>query len=1075
MSLQNYLYIAPPVFHGRGLYNNKTPLMTTSEDIPYVMEAHVVTSLTGPKEILSITEGMERLLGFKSDDFLTGKVSLKSRIHADDQDIADDLFSTGINQSSGTFNIRLRQANGRIRCVHCHYTKAPDASGTDVILELLLQDAKCIRQRQNDHPIMTNFMAMMESADDYIYFKDRNHVFTGASQALVKVTESTKHWSELIGLTDYDVFAEEYADIYYRLEKQVFAGIHVAHEIQETLDQNGNKGWVDNRKYPIKNAEGELIGLFGIARNVTERRLAEQALRASEEFLRESQAIAGLGNYVVDISSGSWKSSDVLDQLLGINKEYERSWEGWVALIHPDDRTIMDDYVRSEVFGQGNVFDKEYRIIRHADQAERWVRGLGKLEFDTQGRSLRMRGTIQDITESRQELLAEQRVILGNLLVGIITVRHRKIVWANSAFETMFGYGTGEVIGVPMRQFYVDEVGYQTVGAIYAKDGIVHTEYEFVRKDGRHIWVDMSATQLHKETGESLWTFIDVTERKLAENELRIAATAFESQEGMMVTDANKVILRANRAFTAMTGYTAEDVVGKLPNILSSGRHDAAFYAAMWESIGRTGSWGGEIWNRRKSGEVYPQQLTITAVKDSAGIVTSYVSTFIDIAQRKAAEDEIQNLAFYDTLTRLPNRRLLFDRLKQALASSGRSGRQGALLFIDLDDFKTLNDTLGHDVGDLLLQQVAERLISNVRECDTVARLGGDEFVVMLVNLSEQDLEAATQAETVGKKILTILSQPYQIASYGCYSTSSIGATVFNGHKSTMDELLKQADIAMYQAKKAGRNTLRFFDPQMQVTINARVSMEGELRKALEQRQFHLYYQTQVDSSGRPLGAEALIRWIHPERGLVSPAQFIPLAEDTGLILPIGQWVLETACAQLQVWQQDALTRDLTLSVNVSAKQFHQTDFAVQVQAAVQSHAINPMRLKLELTESMLLERIDDTIATMNALKEIGVRFSLDDFGTGYSSLQYLKRLPLYQLKIDKSFVRDIAVDSSDQAIVRTIIAMAQTMNLNVIAEGVETEEQRQLLLNNGCSTYQGYLFSKPVPIAEFEALLKQG
>jgi diguanylate cyclase (GGDEF)-like protein/PAS domain S-box-containing protein len=1044
-----------------------------SENTPQVIEAHVLASLTGSNAILSITADIELLLGFSSDDFLTGKVSLKSRIHADDQDIADDLFSAGIDQPSGTFNLRFRQANGRIRCVKGHYTKEPDASGTDVLLELLLQDAKSLRKSQGDEPIMTNFMAMMENTDDYIYFKDRNHVFTGASQTLVEVTESARHWTELIGLTDYDVFAEEYADIYYRLEKQVFAGVHVVHEIQETLDQNGNKGWVDNRKYPIKNTGGELIGLFGIVRDVTEYRLTEQALRTSEEF----QTIAGLGSYVLDISSGSWKGSDSLDQLLGISEAYERSLDGWVALIHPDDCTVIDDHVRSEVFGQGNVLDKEYRIIRHADQSERWVRGLWKLEFDAQGRPLKMRGTLQDVTESRQGSLAEQRAILGSLLVGIVTVRQRKIVWANPAFETMFGYGTGEVVGMPTRQFYVDEAGYQAVGAIYAdigKDDVVHTQHEFVRKDGRHIWVDMSAAQPHKETGESLWTFIDITERKLAENELRIAATAFESQEGMMVTDANTVILRTNRAFTAITGYSAEDVAGKLPSILSSGRHDAAFYAAMWESIDRTGSWGGEIWNRRKNGEIYPQQLTITAVKDSAGIVTSYVSTFIDIAQRKAAEDEIQNLAFYDTLTRLPNRRLLFDCLKQVLASSVRSGSQGALLIIDLDDFKTLNDTLGHDIGDLLLQQVAERLTSNVRECDIVARLGGDEFVVMLVGLSGQDLEAATQAETVGKKILTILSQPYQIASYGCYSTSSIGATVFNGHKSTMDELLKQADIAMYQAKKGGRNTLRFFDPQMQVTINARVSMEGELRKALEQRQFHLYYQVQVDSSGRPLGAEALIRWIHPERGLVSPAQFIPLAEDTGLILPIGQWVLETACAQLQVWQQDARTRDLTLSVNVSAKQFYQADFAVQVQAAVQSHAINPMRLKLELTESMLLERIDDTIATMNALKEIGVRFSLDDFGTGYSSLQYLKRLPLYQLKIDQSFVRDIAVDSSDQAIVRTIIAMAQTMNLNVIAEGVETEEQRQLLLNNGCSTYQGYLFSKPVPIEQFEAALMQ-
>jgi diguanylate cyclase (GGDEF)-like protein/hemerythrin-like metal-binding protein/PAS domain S-box-containing protein len=567
-----------------------------------------------------------------------------------------------------------------------------------------------------------------------------------------------------------------------------------------------------------------------------------------------------------------------------------------------------------------------------------------------------------------------------------------------------------------------------------------------------------------------------VSQSRQAEQQLRITALVFDSRIGIIITDANRAILRVNQAFTDITGYAAEEVTGKNPHLLNSGRQDAGFYADMWSNIDRSGSWEGEIWNRRKSGETYLEFLTISAVKNRAGIVTNYVGTFNDITASKAAENEIKNLAFFDQLTQLPNRRLLTERFQHALASSARIGKPGALLFIDLDNFKNLNDTLGHDTGDLLLQQVAQRLTSCVRGDDTVARIGGDEFVVLLENLTEQPLKAATQVEAIGKKILASLSQPCQLDTHHeHHSTASIGVTLFSGGQLTTEELLKQADIAMFQAKKAGRNTLRFFDPQMQSSITARFSLEGELRKALGNQEFHLYYQIQKNSLHKAFGAEALIRWIHPLHGLMPPDKFIPLAEETGLILPIGHWVLETACAQLKTWRQHALTRNLVLAVNVSARQFHQADFISQVQAAVLHHGINANLLKLELTEGILVENIEETIAIMNALNNIGVQISLDDFGTGYSSLQYLKRLPLDQLKIDQSFVRDIATDTSDKAIVKTIIAMAHSLNLDVIAEGVETEEQLQFLFDNGCFHFQGYLFGRPVPIEQFEALLKQG
>jgi len=562
-------------------------------------------------------------------------------------------------------------------------------------------------------------------------------------------------------------------------------------------------------------------------------------------------------------------------------------------------------------------------------------------------------------------------------------------------------------------------------------------------------------------------------ERKMIEQNLQIAAIAFESQEGMLVTDANRVILRVNSAFSQITGYSEDEIIGKHPGMLSSGRHDMDFYASMWESIVNTGSWEGDVWNRRKNGEVYPAHLTFTAVKGRDGTIVNYVATLVDITSRKSAEEEIQHLAYYDSLTGLPNRRLLMDRLSQALVTSARAKGGGAILFLDLDHFKTLNDTLGHDVGDLLLKQVSERLTSCVREGDTVARIGGDEFVIMLEGLSESIFEAARQAELICEKILNALNQPYQLNSYEYHSTTSIGATLFSGHEIESDELLKQADIAMYQSKTAGRNAIRFFDPVMQEVINNRALLERELHKAFDNDQFQLHYQLQVNNLGHALGAEALIRWMHPERGMVLPFHFISLAEEIGLILPIGKWVIETACSQLSVWQQSKFTKDIVLSINVSAKQFRQADFAEQIQDAVSRHGINPSLLKLELTESLLLEDVEEIIATMTTLRETGVQFSLDDFGTGYSSLMYLKRLPLNQLKIDQSFVRDLITDVSDQAIVHTIIAMAKSLSLDIIAEGVETEEQLQFLLNKGCTCYQGYLFGRPLPIQQFEDLLK--
>ena len=565
----------------------------------------------------------------------------------------------------------------------------------------------------------------------------------------------------------------------------------------------------------------------------------------------------------------------------------------------------------------------------------------------------------------------------------------------------------------------------------------------------------------------------EIEQRRKFEEELKVLAVAFETQEAVVITDAHAKILRVNEAFQNITGYTAVEVIGRNPSILGSGEQDARFYKAMWDEMRDRGKWSGEIWNRRKNGEIYPEWLTITAVKDEEGKVRHYVGTFTDISVRKHAEEDIRQLALYDPLTKLPNRRLLRDRLVLAFNTSMRNNCFGAVVFIDLDNFKNINDAKGHEMGDLLLVEVAGRLSGSVRDSDTVARVGGDEFILILTDLNGNADAAAAQAERVAEKILGELRQPYHLADYEYHCSASIGISLFLDHEIGVDELFRYADTAMYQAKSSGKNTFCFFDPAMQAMVESRMHMESDLRNAIEKQQLCLHYQAQVDIERNIHGAEVLLRWVHPQRGMVSPADFIPLAEDSGLILPVGSWVLAQACAQLKTWEADPRRSDLQLAVNVSALQFRQNDFVAQVERIIQESGINPARLKLELTESALVDDVETCIRKMAELKLLGISFSLDDFGTGYSSLSYLKRLPIKQLKIDQSFVRDIATDPNDEAIVRTIIAMAESLHLDVIAEGVETEGQLSFLARNGCTAFQGYLLGNPVPIEQFEALLK--
>jgi len=600
-------------------------------------------------------------------------------------------------------------------------------------------------------------------------------------------------------------------------------------------------------------------------------------------------------------------------------------------------------------------------------------------------------------------------------------------------------------------------------------------EFQLRHRNGDIKTMQISARYLTKEPEPIVLSVAhDITARKQAERALQESAqhtqTILDNMfDGVITINAQGIIESFNTAASTIFGYPQHEVLGENITLLMPSHyksqhvrylqhHDESLESEVLNTL-------REVEGLRKDGEVFPMSLSITKIWCAGK--TTFVGVIRDISQQRRDEEEIYRLAFYDPLTNLPNRRLLYDRLQQAIHTSCRTDQHGALMFLDLDHFKQLNDSLGHDVGDTLLQQVAARLQACVREGDSVARMGGDEFVMLIEALSLYPNEAAAQAEMIAHKILASLAQPYRLREHTYVITPSVGIVVFLHQQETLDELIKKADVAMYQAKTAGRNNARFFDPTMQAAVSVRVALEKNMRLALEREEFLLHYQLQVNREGIPTGVEALVRWNHSEHGMVSPAAFIPLAEETGMILTLGQWVLETACEQLVKWAATPAMAAWTMAVNVSISQFAQPSFVANVAKALKKTGANPHLLKLELTESMLAKDVDDVVVKMFEIKALGVTFSLDDFGTGYSSLSYLKRLPLDQLKIDQSFVRDLLTDSNDATIARTIIALGHSLSLNVIAEGVETLEQRDALAAMGCDAYQGYYFARPVIAAE--------
>ncbi|WP_126443865.1 sensor domain-containing protein [Sulfuricystis multivorans] len=794
----------------------------------------------------------------------------------------------------------------------------------------------------------------------------------------------------------------------------------------------------------------------------------------------------GQGLWTLDPASGEVRFSPDWWRNLGYGAEaLPTTLASWRALIHPEDQPQVRRAFETVLGKSGDFLQVDYRLRTKAGE-HRWVHTVAHLMRDAQGRPQRMIGINADITTQRQMEQRLARLIqtskegeahfqqfFQSALAAMLLIdpRDGRIVDANPAACSFYGYPHDELITLAIsdiNQSTLEETTTELARSL--ANGHEQTVQRHRLKDGSLRSVEVSASPMHRDDRLLIYAIIhDVTERVEAERRLREAAAVFEAtNEAIMITDADGVIRRVNQAFTRMTGYSAAEAIGQTPRLIKSDRHDEQFFATMWERLRGQGRWEGEVWNRRKNGEVFPVWQIISAVPDAGGGTAGYVALAIDITQKKHDEDEIAFRANYDPLTGLPNRNLLAERLGQALKQARREGSRVAVMFIDLDFFKQVNDTLGHAIGDRLLQLVAERMRLCVRETDTISRLGGDEFVVVLTDISE-----SAPAGNVAEKIIAQMNEPFDIEGNEIHIGASIGITLFPDDGRDIDALFRNADLAMYRAKALGRNNAQFFEPALTTAAIDRRSLENDLRGALSRRELRLQFLPLVDlTSNHIVGAEALLRWQHPQRGLLEPAKFVPLAEETGLIREIGAWAFEEACQQLSTWK--AAGHHLMLAINVSLRQLPEALSVKRILAALAKYGISPQQIVLEITERTLLADMPAIQQWFAEAGEVGLHLAIDDFGTGYSSLAYLKRFPVRHVKIDKSFVKGMESDPGQRALVEAILAMAHSLGLSVVAEGVEALGQASLLRERECELAQGFLYSQPLPAEEFVALLKK-
>ncbi len=801
------------------------------------------------------------------------------------------------------------------------------------------------------------------------------------------------------------------------------------------------------------------------------------------ELLGESQRQANIGSWELEIQEGTLWWSEQTYHIFGLAPgEFEGTRDAYLMLIHEYDRDkVKDTYLRT--LQQNTSCHLTYRIIRKDDQI-RYVKESCCIVYDTEGRPARSLGTLQDITKQKhnEQALCESERMLSTLMSNLPGMAYRcqndedwTMKFVSDGCFGLTGYTPKELMhndtlsyASLIHQDDRERIFEEVQQALEEKRPFALV-YRIQHKNGEERWVWEQGRQTVYQGENNIEGFItDITEQKMAEAHQRLSAHFFDNtSEGILITDANARIIEVNKAFVEVTGYAREEVLGENPRLLQSGKHSKAFYQELWETLHTTGRWRGEIWNRRKNGSIYPQLQNISCVRDEQGTTTHYVAVFSDITYLKESQRKLNHLAHHDVLTGLPNRLLLSKRLEQAIQQNQGTQHPFLLIFLDLDHFKHVNDSLGHPMGDLLLQKVATRLTQATHTANTVARIGGDEFIILIEHIEDE-----TKIFEIPNALFSCFTAPFRLENHEVRITGSMGICVYPGDGEDPHTLLRNADAAMYKAKDEGRNTHQFYTKELTTKAYERILMEQQLSQAINNHELYLVYQPQINMrTMEVIGAEVLLRWKHSTRGLISPVQFIPLAEDSGLIHSIGQWVLEAACHQAKQWMDEGLSFG-RIAVNIAGPQLQRGNLPTQVKYALQKSGLPAHKLELEVTEGFIMQHASSAIEQLEELRELGILLAIDDFGTGYSSLSYLKTLPIHKLKIDKSFVRDIPEDADDIAISKAIIALGQSLGLTLIAEGVETIEQAALLLDAGCLEAQGYLYSRPVNTVDFPPML---